>query len=450
MEFYLIEEENLRGILDTLDTITGTDMVVTGGDFIDSFISNTIPKNDYVNLINGDYVDITDERLTEINIALYKKSAITSLNLPYVEKVGYEFARDSAIANISIPNLKDVGFYAFYDTPITELNFPELLNAGNGAFARCCYVTSVNLPKLTKCGTDLFADLAISVDAIDSISLPELIFDDIEYTYDDDGVTVLYTTDPNRALFSSANVKTVRISNQNTRIPAEMFNYSAVENIYGAENITDIGDAAFIYTACISDLNDTFPKLKRVGNSSFAAVRTITEINHPGIEYIEDGAFTQINTLVSVNLPNCRKFTDIVIDDEFNLSLLPGRYGRFSSCQALTNVNLPVLEEIMPGDFYNCTSLTKLSFPCVRVIAQSAFVECTSLEALILSNATVVRIDPYNIFTDTPIENGAGYVYVPRALLASYQTNADWLAVLQPSSFRAIEDYPEITGYVTE
>jgi hypothetical protein len=42
------------------------------------------------------------------------------------------------------------------------------------------------------------------------------------------------------------------------------------------------------------------------------------------------------------------------------------------------------------------------------------------------------------------VANGTGYIYVPAALIEDYKAATNWS--LYADQFRAIEDYPEITG----
>ena len=52
------------------------------------------------------------------------------------------------------------------------------------------------------------------------------------------------------------------------------------------------------------------------------------------------------------------------------------------------------------------------------------------------------ELDDTSVFSNTPISNGTGYIYVPKALIESYQAHEKWSAYA--SQFRAIEDYPDI------
>jgi hypothetical protein len=48
--------------------------------------------------------------------------------------------------------------------------------------------------------------------------------------------------------------------------------------------------------------------------------------------------------------------------------------------------------------------------------------------------------------TGTSLKSGVGFVYVPAALIESYEADSNWSGCI----FRALEDYPDIQGYVWE
>ena len=51
-----------------------------------------------------------------------------------------------------------------------------------------------------------------------------------------------------------------------------------------------------------------------------------------------------------------------------------------------------------------------------------------------------------NVFKNTPIASGTGYIYVPRALVDSYKVATNWATYA--AQFRALEDYT-VDGTVT-
>ena len=120
-----------------------------------------------------------------------------------------------------------------------------------------------------------------------------------------------------------------------------------------------------------------------------------------------------------------------------------GNYA-FSGCLALTEVNLPEATSIKANAFSGCTALTEVNLPLTTNIKANAFSNCAKLAAFILRGETVCTLANSNAFQNSPIKNGTGYIYVPRALVDSYKVATNWSTYA--AQFRAIEDYPEITG----
>lgn len=104
------------------------------------------------------------------------------------------------------------------------------------------------------------------------------------------------------------------------------------------------------------------------------------------------------------------------------------RQYAFEKCTALEKIDLPVCTHIGVGTSYACC----------------AFRSCSSLSVAILRSTTMCELDDTSVFSDTPISKGTGYIYVPKALIESYQAHEKWS--VYANQFRAIEDYPEICG----
>lgn len=190
------------------------------------------------------------------------------------------------------------------------------------------------------------------------------------------------------------------------------------------------------------------------------------------ITTLRDYAFAEYDNLISVDLPN-------VVGNKTD-----GDYA-FYGCSYLEYVNMPELLEVRPNMFERCINLTTVNIPKVTVIQNTAFNNCdslesiklssldtgagqaftscnklkwvdfgngriignvcfrdTSLETLILRYKGVVNLQDINALENTPIEDGTGYVYVPKAFINSYKVDTKWS--LFANQIRAIEDYPEI------
>ena len=155
-----------------------------------------------------------------------------------------------------------------------------------------------------------------------------------------------------------------------------------------------------------------------------ALERTVSVIDDSTLESIGPFAFdgyTKLNgsseNLTSVNFRNATSI---------------GR-AAFNGCTSLTNVDFPKATSINENAFNNCTSLSKIDFPNLLRIGISTFQNCTSLDTLILRTSdSITNLANINAFNNTPFaSNGAGgTLYVPQALISSYQSANNWSTIL--------------------
>lgn len=190
------------------------------------------------------------------------------------------------------------------------------------------------------------------------------------------------------------------------------------------------------FQSCISLTDISLPKVTELPNNIFNGCSSLTNIDTSNITSIEHSAFTGCSNLNTVNL-------DKVI--------YLGSYA-FENCSSLVNINMPKAIEIGNYAFENCTNLTIVDLgSCISIgstdysYSSRVFYDCTNLATLILRSpkkCTLVSDD--DVFYNTPIASGTGYIYVPSALLDSYKTDSIWSTYA--TQFRAIEDYPDICG----
>lgn len=232
---------------------------------------------------------------------------------------------------------------------------------------------------------------------------------------------------------------------------------------------------------------------KSVGEYAFYSYELLKEVDFPALTNIELAAFKGCTALESINAP----LVSVIAANAFQDSTLKKadfpqvtriESQTFSSCNELETVNLPAVTEIVNDAFYSCAKLKNINIPAVTSIGATAFSLCKSLEhielpstnflgftafsgcfslasvdilvetlinnrtfsgcnmleTLILRSNTMSTLAYTNAFSGTPIESGAGYIYVPAALVNSYKEAENWSDYI--NQIRAIEDYPEICG----
>ncbi len=156
---------------------------------------------------------------------------------------------------------------------------------------------------------------------------------------------------------------------------------------------------------------------KTEGNSLAVSIlaRNIKELSNNDIGSIANYGLSWCSELTRINLPNCHSI---------------GAYALYN-CDALTDVHIrhDGGTSYSACAFKDCSSLRCIDL-LFRIktqgILSSTFEGCSSLNTVIIRNNYVVTLGNTNTFTDTPIKNGAGYVYVPEGLVDSYKTATNW------------------------
>lgn len=119
-------------------------------------------------------------------------------------------------------------------------------------------------------------------------------------------------------------------------------------------------------------------------------------------------------------------------------------FGALQNTTMLTSVSIPATKKLENQVFFGCVNLKQISLPKIISIGYACFQNCTALVALVLPGETVCAVSSVTILSNTPIASGTGYIYVPSVLIEQYKVATNW--VTYADQFRAIEEYPEITG----
>ena len=143
------------------------------------------------------------------------------------------------------------------------------------------------------------------------------------------------------------------------------------------------------------------------------------------------------------------------------------RGSEFTNCKTLKLINLNSVTSMVAGTFNGCYGLKKVCFPSLTTITgygynfnnnsslkqvyfpvltasltPSFFNGCKVLDTLILGADVVCALSNTNVFNNTPIKSGTGYVYVKKALVEDYKIATNWSTYA--TQIRAIEDYTEV------
>ncbi len=222
------------------------------------------------------------------------------------------------------------------------------------------------------------------------------------------------------ALFN--NTLTQYSSEEMKIIPQYGFNSRLIATL-NVPNVTEIGNYAFSYCSKITQLH--FPKVTKIGSAAFQKSK-LAAITAPLLKSVGSYGFAE------TNLAQC-DFPALTTADKY----------AFNACR-ITSISLPSATGIGVAAFAACALLESADLGTgVTVLNDQVFTGCSVLTTLVLRSPTVCTMKYASALTNTPFASGGtgGTVYVPSALIESYQTATNWstLYAAGTCSFVAIE-----------
>lgn len=159
---------------------------------------------------------------------------------------------------------------------------------------------------------------------------------------------------------------------------------------------------------------------------------TLTEYSNDTLTSVKPYTFRNATKLKTLNLPNVTSIgtqsfhtcTGLTSVDFPNLTTLEA-YG-FTGCTGLTSVNFPRLTYLQASCLQSCTSLEVVDFAKVNQIGNLVFDGCTNLKKVILRYDGVCKLSNKAAFTNMPVAQGTGYIYIPDNLVESYKVAQNW------------------------
>lgn len=234
--------------------------------------------------------------------------------------------------------------------------------------------------------------------------------------------------------------------------------------------IAVLGDEAVldsIIERTITEFKDNM--IDSVGNGVFKGCADLTTIDLPNVSVVNQDAFNKCTALNILNLPNvvhipkndtfryCESLQNLVMPNlvfagnSWNFancgltsvtatSLNNIGYGMFAYCKALESICIPNAYFSSSCAFQDCTNLKTVVLPKITQLSTQGFYNTPNIEALILGNPdTVCTLAATNVFQNSAISKGTGYVYVPKNLVDSYKAASNWSTYA--AQIRAIEDH---------
>ena len=156
-----------------------------------------------------------------------------------------------------------------------------------------------------------------------------------------------------------------------------------------------------------------FPNAKSLGAYAFFGCTGITALNTPKVTSIDTNALYNVSALTKIYIPEV---------------LSVGTYA-LRQCKKITRVYFPKATSVGNYALSRCNVLPVADLGQVSTINGGMFVEDYALKTLILRKSDgIVTLSATSAFGATPFDaNGSGgTVYVPSALIETYQTATNW------------------------
>ena len=335
-------------------------------------------------ILNGDtLIDVTQKTVTSSNLL----SGETALNAAGQDIVGtYSGGGDDYTKKM-------------IDRSITTIDWPNgITSIGDYAFAQCTNFAPQSLPNnITSIGAYAFYYCG----NLDISSLPSGITSIGEYSF-----------------AYCSKISWTSLPSGITAIPGNIFRECRKLALTSLPNITSVGSYAFLNNAMLA-LTTLPSTLTTIQSSAFNGCSSITTISSDApISTLSGGAFNGTSScrsnLVSAFFPN------------MVVSVLYSTFGASATSNA-------------------CTKLEVIDLGKTEKIGASAFTNCFKLQTMILRKTDGITIlDNTNAFNNTPMagyNSLTGTVYVPSALISTYQTATNWSSLYDQGllAFAAIE-----------
>jgi hypothetical protein len=411
-------------------------------------------------------IEISYGAPTNVNLVL-PSTSITANGLSQVG--GY------AYANVNVPGMGESDLRAYLtrnSASFTTIDWPtSTTQIGKYAFADCTYFNPPSLPSgLQTIGYYAFngcTRLALT-------SLPSAVYILGGYAFQDCKALALTSLPsgiesiPTYCFSGCTNLALSSLPNGLLTIKSYAFRSSGVTISSLPSGLTQIEAGAF--QGCTGVTISTVPSgITKIDMNVFSGCTGITSFTVPSsVTSIGQSSFSGCTSLASITLPdtitsigvwafqNCTSLTSVSCDGELTNLSASSFLGDSTHSMTLTSASFPnlVMTSQLSTVFGSgtaanaCQLLEFCDIGKVAGITTYAFQNCCSLTKLVLrKTGSVASLGNINAFTNTPMSgynNLTGTVYVPSALISSYQTATNWKTLYDAGTvtFTAIEGSP--------
>ena len=260
---------------------------------------------------------------------------------------------------------------------------------------------------------DLLAELAQAINIKRGVSGTMEPNRPIEPSATDNAGIIEYNT----TMLSRYNDKIEAFIGEVNTIPAGKYNITKTVDAHGAQNLT-ITDAP---GAENSEIN---PGLE-VGAVVYNGQNLSTDYRENlvlGMNYNDLYANNTITTLGDYKFYGDDAVTGVNCE---NLQIVGSNC--FYDCDGLYSVYLPGIRSLHSYAFYNCSYLQRVELgENLQSMENYIFGNCNNLKRVIIRNSSRVPDIGSDLFQNSSITRGTGFVFVPNELIDSYRSHAIW------------------------
>jgi hypothetical protein len=341
-------------------------------------------------IIDKSITEFKDNVITNVGDFTFSMCPLTTIVLPNVTSIGQNnFDENVNITTAELPNVKTIGNYAFYRCSNLEpFNLTNVETIGNYAFNMFPKLKELYLPNANSIGLKAF-EYCSNLKKVDLASSESGTMSNSAFNYCTSLTTVI-----------------IRSTTKWNITSGQPF-----------ENTPIRSGTGFVYVP-----RETIESYKT--GSYWGNIKNQYRILE---DYTVDGTITGELDWNKVNPTITRALIERTITSYTDSDSIRVKARTFEGCTSLKFVDLA-----------SCKYLSATGG------SANQFANCSSLETIILRSSTMCTLSATSIFTNTPIESGTGFIYVPSALVDTYKSATNWSVFA--SQFRAIEDYPEICG----
>ena len=167
---------------------------------------------------------------------------------------------------------------------------------------------------------------------------------------------------------------------------------------------------------------------------------TVKEVTDEDVTTIRDYAFCKCEDLETAILPNattvgtsafqsCKKLKVVDLSN-----VTTANTSVFAGCIALEEISLPKLGAVSTAMFSGSTSLKVVDLGAATVVGVSSLSSCSSLDTIVLRSNTLCELEYGSTSTLSGTcfdsEGSGGTLYVPQALIDSYEAATGWSTII--------------------